>query len=506
MIVKFFATKKGGGVSSINYLLDKRTQLGTARILQGNAETTKNLIKAMSQKHKTCMGCLSFEEQNISEELKKELMQSFENALLTPAMQGRYNILWVEHTDKGRLELNFIIPKIDLESKKALNPYFHMADKKRIEIWQDLSNLNHNFTNPKDPAKQNTIQGSKKQKELFSDYEALDKLLTAEVMQGNIKSRDHLISLLKTQEIEITRQGKDYISIKLPNSQKAKRFKGGIYDEKFRSLRDIEAIYTRAREQEQAYNQRDNRAILAEYRAKLDEQIKRKTEFYDELIKRQAEQSSKRARERSFGNAEEFQRLAKQAIERNAGNELRADEIQTHRANNQLFFGNGDYGITFSNDLQIKADNDSTRTRIMQRNRDLTARARENAEQRSRTLQGFKQSNSTTRENERKQQELIRAHRERETRSRTRLRGVEDQFSNEAQQFNRELRSLSVEYGARTFKIRGSINRTRDKLAGIRELVSTKFAELADKFTRAIRQHIQKVKERQRQRNRGFSR
>lgn len=87
-ICKFFKEHKGGGVASINYLLDKRTLQGTARVLKGDEFLTRELIKSMSQKHKTCMGVLCFEEENIKEEHKKEIMESFENALLTQEMQG----------------------------------------------------------------------------------------------------------------------------------------------------------------------------------------------------------------------------------------------------------------------------------------------------------------------------------------------------------------------------------------------------------------------------------
>ena len=36
------------------------------------------------------------------------------------------------------------------------------------------------------------------------------------------------MNALKSSDIDITRIGKDYISVKLPNSKKAKRFKGGV--------------------------------------------------------------------------------------------------------------------------------------------------------------------------------------------------------------------------------------------------------------------------------------
>lgn len=293
MIVKFFASKNGGSTASIDYLLDKkRTQEGKARILKGNESLTRGLINAMSQKHKACVGCLSFEESNIDENLKKELMESFENMLLTREMAGRYNILWVEHTDKGRLELNFVIPKIDLESQKAFNPYFDMADRKRKDLWTDSVNLTHNFSNPKDPSKAQTIQGSKKERELFKDYDELDKWLHEQVKQGEITSRADILSLLKDNNCEITREGKDYIGIKLPNSTKAKRFKGVIYDEQFTGITGLEKLIDEQSQRERDYNQRDNESLLRDINEQLNERIQAKARFYTEQHKRGTREST----------------------------------------------------------------------------------------------------------------------------------------------------------------------------------------------------------------------
>lgn len=129
MVVKFFKVKQGGGdgTGSIKYLLDSRVSKGTARILQGDKKLTQDIILSLNKQAKACVGCLSFEEENLPEAQKYEIMRDFENMLM-PEMQGRYNILWVEHTDKGRLELNFVIPKVDLVSGRAFNPYYHKID------------------------------------------------------------------------------------------------------------------------------------------------------------------------------------------------------------------------------------------------------------------------------------------------------------------------------------------------------------------------------------------
>ena len=228
MVVKFFANKKGGSSKAIDYLLNERREQGTARLLKGDEQLTRDIIKDINYKQKTTVGCLSFEEQDISEELKQKLMEDFEKMLL-PNMEDKYNILWVEHKDKGRLELNFVIPKIELESQKSLNPYYHKADLPRVEMWQDIQNLEHNFTNPKDPSKARTLQTDSKEIGLSRDYEQLDKLLHNLTEQGQINNREQLIELLKSNSIEVTRTGKDYLSIKLPESKKAKKFKGSIW-------------------------------------------------------------------------------------------------------------------------------------------------------------------------------------------------------------------------------------------------------------------------------------
>ncbi|PUD57796.1 molybdopterin-guanine dinucleotide biosynthesis protein MobA [Helicobacter pylori] len=295
MLVKFWGINQGGGDGdgSVNYLLNERVKQGTAKVLKGDANLTKSLLLSLTQKHKACVGCLSFEEPDIDENLKHELIESFETTLLTKKMQGRYNILWVEHTDKGRLELNFVIPRIDLITQKAFTPYYHSADITRIDIWKDYTNLKHAFTNPKDLEKQHNIQQHQtknpKNKELLATYEKLDKLI-----QDNLgklfNSRDDIINFLKDNQCEVTRQGKDYISVKLPNEPKAKRLKEFYYHETFRTIADIREqlseVRQRKSQREHPNYQRDsdNHAeLLRELENKLHRHIEYKQRYYEKL-------------------------------------------------------------------------------------------------------------------------------------------------------------------------------------------------------------------------------
>ncbi len=354
MLVKFWGTNQGGddGDGSVNYLLNERVEQGTAKVLKGDANLTKSLLLSLTQKHKACVGCLSFEEPNINESLKYELMESFENALLTESMQNRYNILWVEHTDKGRLELNFVIPKIDLERQKAFNPYYHKVDLKRIDTWQNVVNLKYTFTNPKDLKKQQisnyhntkTPQG----KAIFKNYKELDNYLYNAVTQGLLNSRAEIIELLQASNYEITRQGKDYISVKLPNQQKAKRLKGIIYDERFTEQRLIEQELREYSQNKDTSRKRDTREIptapnttpratqsLMQELRDLEQQLHRHIEYKQRYYKKLHQSTSKDPREpkEQLPGARESQQRTQQ---NHANKTTRARETNPQKPNQKI--------------------------------------------------------------------------------------------------------------------------------------------------------------------------
>ena len=58
-------------------------------------------------------------------------MANFEKCLFPGMDQNQYRVLWIEHKDKineetgrQRLELNFLIPNVEIESGQRLQPYY----------------------------------------------------------------------------------------------------------------------------------------------------------------------------------------------------------------------------------------------------------------------------------------------------------------------------------------------------------------------------------------------
>ena len=253
MLVKFFENKKGGGVGSVYYLLNNRVQEGTARLLRGDKWLTLSLINAIEFKHKVTFGSLNFTEKNLPDNIKTDIMDRFEKMLLAGLERDKnYNILWVEHTDKENLELNFVIPRIELQSLKALTPYYHKADLSRVDTFKEIINLEYDLSDPNDPARGSRISGSRKKKELFKSIQELDEIVQEQVLNGRLNSRDEIIAYLRENGVEVPKVSQEYISIKLPEAKSNKRLKGAVYNERFTSIKSLEAeldrMETRVRE------------------------------------------------------------------------------------------------------------------------------------------------------------------------------------------------------------------------------------------------------------------
>ena len=275
MLVKFFENKKGGGVGSIYYLLNDRVQEGTARLLRGDKWLTLSLINAIEFKHKVTFGSLNFTEKNLPNNIKTDIMDRFEKMLLAGLERDKnYNILWVEHTDKENLELNFVIPKIELQSLKSLQPYYHKADLSRVDTFKEIINLEYDLSDPNDPARGSRISGSRKKKELFKSIQELDEIVQEQVLNGHLNSRDEVIAYLRENGVEVPKVSQEYISVKLPEAKSNKRLKGAVYNERFTSIKSLEAELDRVEARVREY-QRERIANRFPRLRELNERLER---------------------------------------------------------------------------------------------------------------------------------------------------------------------------------------------------------------------------------------
>lgn len=286
MIVKFFKRGTGSCLATMNYLLGKNYDREHAKVLQGNPKLTQQLADSLDFKHKYTVGVLSFEESDLDDRQKREIMADFEKALLCGLEQDQYNICWIEHRDKGRLELNFVIPKVELTTGKALNPYFDSVDRKRVNAFKDHTNAKYNLTDPNDPANRQPLTPKFN---LPKDKKALQEAITGYLMnemgQGRVTDRQSVLNAIQSDlGLSVARITPNSISIKDPTNENGRniRLKGEIYADNFRFSQDYSAENERASREYRA----NRTERIAETGKILTAEIERKRAFNSELYQR----------------------------------------------------------------------------------------------------------------------------------------------------------------------------------------------------------------------------
>lgn len=256
MIVKFNSRGAGAGSGPVDYLLGKERDREQAKTLRGDPERVKTLIDTCDFARTYTSGVLSFQEKDLPDADKQHLMDELEQTLLPGLDKDQYSILWVEHQDKGRLELNFVIPNIELHSGKRLQPYYDRADRPRVNAWQTLTNDRLGLSDPNDPERRRELTPARDlPKNSQKAAESITAGLSHLAMQGLIRNRQDVITTLEAAGMTIARETKSSISIASPDGGKNLRLKGALYERDFRfseSLRgELEAAgatYRDARE------------------------------------------------------------------------------------------------------------------------------------------------------------------------------------------------------------------------------------------------------------------
>ena len=234
MIVKILGNKGGGSAgAAIDYMLGKERDRDGAILLSGDPDLTARLADNLDFQNRYTVGVLSFEEANLEEQQKQEIMQSFEETLLAGLDRDQYDITWIEHTDKGRLELNFVIPNVELSTGKRLQPYFDQVDRPLVENWKQVTNFNYGLSDPHSPDKAQAIKTLNSQNLPENIKEIKQQIGTAiaeQISNGNIQNRQDVVNTLENAGFEITRQTERSISIKNPDGKRNIRLEGVIYE------------------------------------------------------------------------------------------------------------------------------------------------------------------------------------------------------------------------------------------------------------------------------------
>lgn len=308
MIVQFFRYGNGLSKGPLDYLLGKDRDRDYAKVLQGDVSEVSGLIDTSPYAKKYTSGCLSFYEHDLSDQDKQKIMQDFEQALFPGMDQSQYRVLWIEHQDKlneetgeRRLELNFLIPNVEILTGQRLQPYYDKADRPRIDLFKKITNYEYQLHDADDPLYRQAVTTAKNLPKIVNEIkETLDIEATRAVESGLITDRQSMKKWLLDLGLEVTRETKKSLSIKNPNDDKKARpirLTGAIYEQDFRLTETSQQLTIAASERYRREAEQRNQSDIqryAEYSAKRSTELEQQYRQHQNGYTAETERSNER--------------------------------------------------------------------------------------------------------------------------------------------------------------------------------------------------------------------
>jgi len=261
MIIRLFKNSSSA-IGAVNYVLSNKDHAGNPRsvepkILDGDAFLTKEVDTLYCSKfqHKSVSGVIAFAgNEDLDEKQKHKLIEDFKKTFLGN-MKDRVNALFVEHRDKGNLEIHFVINRVDLTTKKAFNPFppGQMAQDFK-DSFTALKNHEFGFKqiveNPlKTKFSSDELKALANKRHSFTQLETkikISKAIKDIVKQSLVKNKAELVDYLKNEiGLNVHRNGDNYISIKTADFNI--RLKDGIYsNHDGKAYEEVKAEYKEA--------------------------------------------------------------------------------------------------------------------------------------------------------------------------------------------------------------------------------------------------------------------
>lgn len=341
MYHKIIGGKKSKGQRNINksieYLLREKNpeQQKDIKIL---STTTKqdlinfeNYILDKNKSNPYVCGVLSFEEKSISEELKTKIITEFEDVLFAGIeLENRPPVMWVEHNDKGRIELNYLTFN-SLQDRRSYTVYLDKRDRGLVNDYSEIINYENNLSSPfEEKENKNTLVNTPKTNIPKDKKEFIEKINTeilALIINEELENREEAIKHIESiQGVKINRVRKNQISIKCDffNDDKPIVLKGDIYEEG---------------------------RNYSDYRKEYDSKPKRDPQLVEAKLTELKRSFSGRIEKREIRNRERFKiSQSKNKSENTESIERKNSNIEYRSINNNIDFTVNNNGFTDIND------------------------------------------------------------------------------------------------------------------------------------------------------------
>lgn len=291
MYIKFLKHGKGDPAKASSYLIDEVDHLNRLRpdiqVLRGDPQTFTAIAQSITNEWIYTSGVIAWSKSdNPTDADINEVLDTFENHAFAGLQPNQYHFTAVLHEeDDGSKHVHFLVPRIELETGKALNiaPPGH---EKYYDPLRDYFNYEKGWSRPDDSTLQRdtqtpdhvhfqdkfAVRAGLKDKPVNDIREMVGSYIEKRIEHGFIRNRKDVLDAV-SELGTVTRTSDKFISLKIDGAEKAIRLKGAFYESEF----SIESYFkNRTREANDARASSEYRIISAEHR-ELAQQLR--TEF-----------------------------------------------------------------------------------------------------------------------------------------------------------------------------------------------------------------------------------
>lgn len=292
MLIKFLKHGTGSAAGAAAYLTQAIDWKGQERedveVLRGDPQQVADVADSLKFKHKYTSAVIAWApEDKPADEQIERTVDEFEKFAWAGMEPDRYVWTAVKHRDPdGGVHVHIVAARCDLSTGRSLNiaPPGH---QQQYNALRDYLNQEHGWRSPNDPARAQELRpgyhayldvaiSALRAASSAADRDAeqlvraavvlgtvahaaarrprrrrtidkalvrattnprriITRFLRQEIDRGTVTDRTSMVQVVKQAGFDVTRQGRDYITVADPDSEKRWRLKGAIYNQDFQA-------------------------------------------------------------------------------------------------------------------------------------------------------------------------------------------------------------------------------------------------------------------------------
>lgn len=300
MLIKFFRNGQGSGSGPVDYLVERdvvaydqnrnaiRDEHGDVmlfareplpEVLRGDADRIRALIDACPHQWTYRAGVIAFTAEDApSHAQQRQVMDAFESLAFAGLEADQRDMLWVRHTHEGRVELHFVTPRMELVSGRSLN-IAPPGYQKHYDALRDVLNKEHGWNDPMAPERARETVSLIESVRRGDARELIHDWIVQRIETGDIRDRPSMTEALTAAGFDLPRAGKNYITVRDPETDERWRLKGDLFREDWTRENTLDRALERSAGEPSRSGSRLDGIDLNELRDRLERSLEARASY-----------------------------------------------------------------------------------------------------------------------------------------------------------------------------------------------------------------------------------